>query len=276
MKLSFTKMQGLGNDFAIFDGINQPMALSPRQIQSLADRHFGIGFDQLLLVESARSKEADFSYRIFNADGGEVEQCGNGARCFARFIHDKGLSNKRELVIETKAGLLRPRLQRDGMVAVDMGCPTFEPAEIPFIAAAPAQQYRLELGDATIELSALALGNPHAVIVVEALDSAPVETLGPAIECHPSFPERVNVGFMQILNSGQIKLRVYERGTGETLACGSGACAAVVAGIRLGLLQQRVQVALPGGLLTVEWSGDNNPVQLTGPATTVFEGTIEL
>ncbi|MCG2635400.1 MAG: diaminopimelate epimerase [Gammaproteobacteria bacterium] len=275
MKLKFTKMQGLGNDFIVIDGISQSLDLQPQQVRALADRHLGIGCDQLLLIEPARTPQADFSYRIFNGDGGEVEQCGNGVRCFARYVWDKGLSKKQNLVIETRAGILKPRIESDGQISVDMGPPSFEPRAIPF-SAPIANTYKLPVGDTSVELSALAIGNPHAVIQVDNVDEAPVDTLGPAIESHSSFPQRVNVGFMQIVDPGHIRLRVYERGVGETQACGSGACAAVVAGIRRKLLAPRVEVELTGGALVIEWPGEPYPVLMTGPATTVFEGEIEL
>ena len=275
MKLTFTKMHGLGNDFVVIDGINQTVQLSREQIRRLADRHFGIGYDQLLLIERPTSTAADFRYRIFNADGGEVEHCGNGVRCFARFVHEKALSNKSELSIETQAGLITTQIRADGQVDVQMGQPVFNPAEIPFDAAETANHYSVEADGTLVELTALSLGNPHAVIQVDDIDTAPVESLGPLIESHPRFPQRVNVGFMQIVTPGQIRLRVFERGVGETLACGTGACAAVVTGIRLGLLDSIVEVLLPGGQLTIEWPGEGHQVQLSGPAVTVFEGVIE-
>jgi diaminopimelate epimerase len=276
MRLKFTKMHGLGNDFVVIDAISQPVALTPDQICFLADRHFGVGCDQILLVEAPTRPDADFRYRIFNADGGEVEQCGNGARCFVRFVHDKGLAGKREIRVETRAGLIVPRLEADGQVTVNMGVPRFEPADIPFLAEKRAPTYRLGLDQKTVEISALSMGNPHAVQVVDDVERAPVAEDGPRIEHHPAFPARVNAGFMQVLDRGHIKLRVYERGAGETLACGTGACAAAVAGIMRGLLDHRVRVTTRGGDLVVLWQGEGHPVWMTGPAVTVFEGEINL
>ena len=275
MMLRFTKMHGLGNDFVVLNGIDQVVDLSPEQIRRLADRHFGIGCDQLLIVESPPTPDLDFRYRIFNADGGEVEQCGNGARCFVRFVHDQGLTDKREIAVVTAAGVIRPRLEADGRVTVDMGQPRLEPADIPFQAARQAPLYTLRDGDQDIELAAVSMGNPHAVIRVESVDTAAVATLGPRLERHPRFPRRVNVGFMQIVDRNSIRLRVFERGSGETLACGSGACAAVVAGRVQGLLDQRVQVHLRGGELDLSWAGPGEPVWMTGPAVSVFDGVID-
>ncbi len=275
MMLRFTKMHGLGNDFVVLNGIDQVVDLSPEQIRRLADRHFGIGCDQLLIVESPPTPDLDFRYRIFNADGGEVEQCGNGARCFVRFVHDQGLTDKREIAVVTAAGVIRPRLEADGRVTVDMGQPRLEPADIPFQAARQAPLYTLRDGDQDIELAAVSMGNPHAVIRVESVDTAAVATLGPRLERHPRFPRRVNVGFMQIVDRNNIRLRVFERGSGETLACGSGACAAVVAGRVQGLLDQRVQVHLRGGELDLSWAGPGEPVWMTGPAVSVFDGVID-
>lgn len=276
MKLFFTKMHGAGNDFVVIDGISQAVNLTPQQIRSLADRHFGVGCDQLLLVEKPTVADADFRYRIFNADGGEVEQCGNGARCFVRFVVDKGLTDKREITVETKSGLIQPRLEADGRVTVNMGAPRFEPDEIPFIAPARALTYELDVNGAPVIISALSMGNPHAVQLVDDIDTAPVETQGPLIEHHPRFPKRVNAGFMQIIDRSHIRLRVYERGAGETLSCGTGACAAVVAGITRGLLDTRADAHTRGGILTIEWQGEGSPVMMTGPAETVFEGTLEI
>ena len=275
MFLKFTKMHGTGNDFVVIDGVRQHISLSPEQLRLLADRHFGVGCDQILLVEKPRHKEADFRYRIFNADGGEVEQCGNGARCFVRFVHDRGLTSKREIVVETVSGLISPRLEDDGRVTVNMGAPIFDPERIPF-AGLGAVSEPLEVAGETLEISALSMGNPHAVQVVADVEHAPVEKLGPLIEHHPRFPKRVNAGFMQIMDRSHIRLRVYERGSGETLSCGTGACAAVVAGIRRGLLDSPVSVATRGGLLTIAWNGEDAPVLMTGPAITVFEGEINL
>ncbi|NBQ69576.1 MAG: diaminopimelate epimerase [Nitrosomonadaceae bacterium] len=275
MKLKFTKMQGLGNDFVVLDGINQTITLDREQIRKLADRHFGIGCDQILLVEKAEG-QADFRYRIFNADGGEVEQCGNGARCFVRYVHDHGLTQKNEIRIETLSGVISPHLEVNGNVTVNMGKPIFEPEAIPFIAEKRALTYPLELQGQPVTISAVSMGNPHAVRVVPDVDNAPVDTEGALIESHPRFPKRVNVGYLQVMDRAHIKLRVYERGAGETLACGTGACAAVVAGINLGLLDRRVKVSTRGGELTISWQGNDEPVWMTGPAVTVFEGEINL
>ena len=276
MSLKFTKMHGAGNDFVVIDGIRQSVALSPEQIRLLADRHFGVGCDQLLLVEKARRDDADFRYRIFNADGGEVEQCGNGARCFVRFVHEKKLTGKKEIVVETKSGLISPRLEDDGRITVNMGAPIFTPARIPFTSDSDAVMQPLDIDGRTVQITAVSMGNPHAVQVVDDVENAPVANQGPLIERHARFPKRVNAGFMQIVDRGHIKLRVYERGTGETLSCGTGACAAVVAGIRRGLLDDTVHVATRGGALTIHWAGAQTPVLLTGPAVTVFEGEINL
>ncbi|UJO99849.1 MAG: diaminopimelate epimerase [Nitrosomonas sp.] len=275
MKLKFTKMQGLGNDFVVLDGINQTIALDREQIRKLADRHFGIGCDQILLVEKAEG-QADFRYRIFNADGGEVEQCGNGARCFVRYVHDHGLTQKNEIRIETLSGVISPHLEVNGNVTVNMGKPIFEPEAIPFIAEKRALTYPLELQGQPVTISAVSMGNPHAVRVVPDVDNAPVDTEGALIESHPRFPKRVNVGYLQVMDRTHIKLRVFERGAGETLACGTGACAAVVAGINLGLLDHRVKVSTRGSELTISWHGNDEPVWMTGSAVTVFEGEINL
>lgn len=275
MKLKFTKMQGLGNDFVVVDGISQAVTLNQQQIRLIADRHFGIGCDQILLVEKATG-QADFRYRIFNADGGEVEQCGNGARCFVRYVHDHGLTQKNEIRIETLSGVISPKLEGNGNVTVNMGNPIFEPDEIPFIAEKRALTYQLELQDKPVKISVLSMGNPHAVRVVEDIETAPVNTEGALIEAHPRFPKRVNVGYMQIIDCNHIRLRVFERGIGETLACGTGACAAVVAGINLDLLDNQVTVSTRGGELTICWQGQDKPVWMTGPAVTVFEGEINL
>jgi diaminopimelate epimerase len=283
-KLKFTKMQGAGNDFVVLDGVSSPVALTPAQLRQLADRHFGVGADQILLVEPARTGGVDFRYRIFNADGGEVEQCGNGARCFVRFVRDRGLTAKREIRVETLAGIIAPRLEDDGRVTVDMGAPVFDPARVPFDTAGLAPLARhprvdvwpLEVGGATLQIVVLSMGNPHAVQVVPDVATAPVATQGALIERHARFPQRVNAGYMQVEGRSRIRLRVYERGAGETLACGTGACAAVVAGIRLGLLDSPVAVHARGGDLTIAWRGADNPVTMTGPAATVFEGEIEI
>jgi diaminopimelate epimerase len=276
MNLRFTKMHGLGNDFVVLDGVSQTVALTPEQCRRIADRHFGVGCDQILLVEKPSRADADFRYRIFNADGGEVEQCGNGARCFVRFVHDHGLTDKTAIRVETASGVIEPRLLDNGQVTVDMGAPRFAPADIPFVADAEAMTYPLKVGQHIIEIAALSMGNPHAVLRVNDLDSAPVDILGAAIESHARFPQRVNAGFMQVLTPHDIRLRVYERGVGETLACGTGACAAAVAGIRQGWLQSPVSVHTRGGDLVIEWAGMGHPVLMTGPAVTVFEGELEL
>ena len=273
-KIRFTKMQGLGNDFVVFDGINQTVDLTPEQCRRIADRHFGVGCDQILLVERSNRDDVDFRYRIFNADGGEVEQCGNGARCFVRFVHDKGLTDKTTIRVETASGIIEPRLLDNGQVTVNMGAPRFAPADIPFEAVAEAMTYPLKVGQHVINVAALSMGNPHAVLRVNDLDSAPVDILGPAIESHKRFPQRVNAGFMQVLTPHDIRLRVYERGAGETLACGTGACAAAVAGIHQDQLKSPVSVHTRGGDLIIEWTGKGQPVYMTGPAETVFEGEL--
>ena len=275
MKLRFTKMHGLGNDFVVFDGIRQRVELTPEQLRHIADRHFGIGCDQILLVEAPTRPDADFRYRIFNADGAEVSQCGNGARCFVRFVHEQGLTDKRAIRVETAAGIIVPRLEADGQVTVDMGAPRFEPRDIPFDAPARSTLYDLDVQGTHLIISALSMGNPHAVTLVEDVHRAPVAELGPLIEYHPRFPERVNAGFMQVLDRHRILLRVYERGSGETLACGTGACAAAVAGILRGLLDSPVTVTTRGGDLTIAWAGGDTPVFMTGPAVTVFQGEYE-
>ncbi len=276
MKLKFSKMHGLGNDFVVIDGISQRVELSTDQYRHIADRHFGIGCDQILLIEKPTRTDADFRYRIFNSDGGEVEQCGNGARCFVRYVRDHGMTDKNEIRVETQCGIIVPRVEANGDVTVNMGVPRFEPQEIPFLTDHRAPVYLLSLADKIVEINALSMGNPHAVQVVDDVDSAPVTVDGPQIEHHPSFPKRVNAGFMQVLDRGHIKLRVYERGAGETLACGSGACAAVVVGIQRGLLDATVRVTTHGGDLLIRWAGEGQPVMMTGPAMEVFEGMIEL
>ncbi|TXI75151.1 MAG: diaminopimelate epimerase [Dechloromonas sp.] len=276
MKLKFSKMHGLGNDFVVLDGVRQQVDLSPEQLRYLADRNFGVGCDQILLVEKATQAGVDFRYRIFNADGGEVEQCGNGARCFVRFVHEQGLTDKRQIRVETMRGIIEPRLEGDGNVTVDMGEPRFQPAEIPFLADDDVIIHLLDVADETLETTVVSMGNPHAVQVVDDVDTHPVGEHGPLIERHERFPKRVNAGFMQIVDEHHIKLRVYERGSGETLACGTGACAAAVAGIRRGLLASPVRVATRGGELNIAWGGPGRPVLMTGPAVTVFEGEIEL
>ncbi|MEN8204736.1 MAG: diaminopimelate epimerase [Pseudomonadota bacterium] len=276
MTLNFTKMHGLGNDFVVIDAINQSVSLTQQQVRQLADRHFGIGCDQLLLVEAATTTEADFRYRIYNADGGEVQQCGNGARCFMQFVRDQGLTDKSQLQVETAGGPLQLIQQADGRITVDMGVPRLEPADIPFAAPSRETAYTLDVLDRHLEIAALSMGNPHAVLLVDDIETAPVARLGPAIENHPRFPERVNVGFMQLVDEGSIRLRVFERGAGETMACGSGACAAVVAGRLREQLAESVKVILNGGELVVSWAGEGQPVLMTGPATTVYQGRIEL
>lgn len=276
MRLRFTKMHGLGNDFVVVDATRTAVDLTPERVRFLADRHFGIGCDQLLVVEAPTQPGVDFRYRIFNADGGEVEQCGNGARCFVRFVHDQGLTDKTRIRVETQSGLIEPRLEADGQVTVDMGAPRFEPEDIPFISDSDAVVQALSLGDVQVLITALSMGNPHAVQVVADVDTAPVTSLGPAIETHARFPARVNAGFMQVVDEHHIRLRVWERGAGETLACGTGACAAVVAGIQRELLVSPVQVDTRGGALRIAWDGPGKPVLMTGPAVTVFEAEIEL
>lgn len=272
----FTKMHGLGNDFVVINTIDNPVDLQPEHFRRIADRRTGIGCDQILLVEVAQSKDADFGYRIFNADGGEVEQCGNGVRCFARYVKEHGLTDKIELAVETASGIVYPRLDDDGMVTVNMGVPGFEPAEIPFVADQVETQYPLQIGDTTVEVGVVSMGNPHAVQVVDNVELAPVATQGPLIENHDRFPKRVNAGFMQIVSRDSIRLRVFERGAGETRACGTGACAAVVVGRQMGLLDDTVTVQLPGGNLDIRWEGEGQPVWMTGPAESVYEGTVDL
>jgi diaminopimelate epimerase len=294
MKLRFTKMHGQGNDFVVVDGVRQAVELSREQVRAIADRHFGVGCDQLLVVERASAPENDFLYRIFNADGGEVEQCGNGARCFARFVLDAGLTTKREIRVETASGVILPKVEDSGQVTVDMGAPRFDPRDVPFLADEARLVYPLVVAGVTLHVSVLSMGNPHAIQIVEDVDRAPVATQGPLIECHPAFPQRVNAGYMQPVTRGHIRLRVWERGAGETLACGTGACAAVVAGIRRGLLDAEVRVSTRGGDLMIRWPrgreapagsnareapGETNadqPVMMTGDAVRVFDGTLEI
>ncbi len=284
MKLRFTKMQGAGNDFVVLDGTRAPLALTPEQVQRLGDRRFGVGADQILLIERSSTPGVDFRYRIYNNTGDEVEHCGNGARCFVRYVREHGLTDKRSVRVETVNNLLELRWQDDGRVTVDMNAPIFDLAQVPFDAEGLARRdvngfalWPLELGDGDrVEVAVLSMGNPHAVRRVDDIERAPVELEGPQIESHERFPRKVNAGFMQIIDRTHIKLRVYERDAGETLACGTGACAAVVAGIRLGWLDQKVDVEARGGRLTIEWAGGNAPVFMTGPAETVFEGEIEL
>src|SRR5690606_2079146 len=274
----FTKMHGLGNDFVVLDGIRQSLPgdglpLPAEQIRRLADRHFGIGFDQLLVVQPARQSGVDFRYRIFNADGSEVNQCGNGARCFARFVREQGLTELHDIRVETAAGQMTLHSTDDGQVTVNMGAPRWAPADIPMNAKAEADTYLLVANNNAYEVGAVGLGNPHCTLLVENVDSAPVESVGPLLESHPDFPERVNVGFMQIVDRAHIRLRVFERGSGETLACGSGACAAVVCGQKRGLLDDTVEVALPGGTLRIHYDGSNG-ILMTGPASRVYDGVI--
>ena len=276
MRLKFTKMEGLGNDFVVINALTRPLNLTEAQLARIADRHFGVGCDQILVVEPPRLPDTDFHYRIFNADGGEVEQCGNGARCFVRYVRDRGLTAKTEIRVGTRAGVIVPRLEPDGRVTVNMGVPDFEPARIPFEAPARAPAYALELDGRRVEVSALSMGNPHAVQVVADVERAPVSTEGPLIEHHSRFPRRVNAGYMQVVSRRRILLRVWERGVGETLACGTGACAAVAAGVTRGLLDGDVTVATRGGDLGISWAGEGAPVMMTGPAVSVFEGEIEI
>lgn len=277
MKLAFTKMHGLGNDFVVLDATSRPLALTPAQLRFIADRHFGVGCDQILQVEPPRDPGTDFFYRIFNPDGGEVEQCGNGARCFVRYVRERGLTQKTEIRVGTKGGVIVPRLERDGQVSVDMGVPVFEPAAVPFDAKSRALTYHLDVAGRLVEVSVLSMGNPHAVQIVPDIAQAPVASEGPLIEVHPRFPQRVNAGYMEVVDRHRIRLRVYERGAGETLACGTGACAAVVAGIMRDVLdRERVSVQTHGGELVVSWPGEGASVVMTGPAVIVFEGEIEL
>jgi diaminopimelate epimerase len=269
-------MHGQGNDFVVIDGVRQDARITPEAARRIADRHFGIGCDQVLLVERPASPENDFRYRIWNADGGEVEQCGNGARCFARFVLDEGLTAKREIRVETAAGVIVPRIETSGRVTVDMGAPRLDPAGIPFRRNKAEIVYPLEVGGETLAVSVVSMGNPHAVQVVEDVDRAPVGTQGPLIESHPDFPRRVNAGYVQVVSRSHVRLRVWERGAGETLACGTGACAAVVAGIRRGLLDAKVTVTTRGGDLAIEWPGNGAPVMMTGDAVRVFDGEIEI
>ena len=274
--IQFSKMHGLGNDFVVIDAINQAINLSTDNIRSIADRHFGVGCDQLLLVEASQTDGVDFKYRIFNANGGEVEQCGNGVRCFARFVYDKGLTDKTNIAVETNTGIVYPQIQAGDQVSVNMGLPNFDPASLPF-SARQSEHYSLQAAGQTVDIGAVSMGNPHAVTIVSDINTAGiVETLGPIISHHPDFPREVNAGFMQIIDPGQINLRVFERGAGETLACGTGACAAVVVGRLWQRLEKEVQVNLPGGQLLIRWESLDEPVWMTGPATQVFEGTVQI
>ncbi len=276
MLINFTKMQGIGNDFVVIDAINQKIALTREQIRHISHRHFGVGCDQLLLVETSEREDAEFCYRIFNADGGEVEQCGNGARCFARFVVDQGMTDSKSIPVETKSGLIHLQLETDGRVTVDMGEPDFEPASLPFEAEGMPEYHELVVNDEKYAIGAVSIGNPHAVLLVDSVNEAPVQMLGAAIETHHRFPQRVNVGFMEVEDRRNIRLRVYERGAGETMACGTGACAAVAVGIKNRLLDERVQVELRGGDLTIYWPGAGTHLMMTGPAETVYKGQIEL
>ncbi|MDO9599863.1 MAG: diaminopimelate epimerase [Azoarcus sp.] len=276
MKLRFTKMHGLGNDFVVIDATRAPVDLTPARVRALADRHFGVGCDQLLVVEPPNQPGVDFRYRIFNADGGEVEQCGNGARCFVRFVHDKQLTTKSDIRVETRSGIIAPRLRDDGLVTVDMGVPVLNPAGVPFVSDSDAVVQPLDVAGETVAITAVSMGNPHAVQIVADVDAAPVQTQGALIEHHPRFPARVNAGFVQVVDAHRIRLRVFERGSGETLACGTGACAAVVASILRELVASPVRVETRGGELEIAWAGPGTPVQMTGPAVTVFEGEIDL
>ena len=276
MRIRFSKMHGLGNDFVVIDAISQSVRLTPEKIRQLADRQFGIGCDQVLLVEVPSQPNVDFRYRIFNCDGSEVENCGNGARCFAVFVRERRLTGKRVIKVETAGGIIELRVQDDEQVSVDMGVPRLLPEKIPFVAEQQAITYPLDVAGQECSISAVSMGNPHAVMLVDDVNTAPVAQLGPLVENHPRFPARVNAGFLQIVSRDEVKLRVYERGAGETLACGTGACAAVVSGRLRGLLNETVKVNLPGGSLTIRWAGEGQPVIMTGPAVTVFHGQTKL
>lgn len=276
MRLRFTKMHGAGNDFIMIDAISQKTRLNPDKIRLLADRRFGVGCDQILIVEHPSRPDVDFRYRIFNCDGSEVENCGNGARCFAKFVLERKLTGRKTIRVETKGGILTLQIQDNGNVLVDMGQPKLKPSELPFNREQQASIYPLQLKQAQLSIGAVSMGNPHAVLQVDDVDTTAVEVLGPEIECHADFPQRVNAGFMQILSRQEIKLRVFERGVGETLACGTGACGAVVSGINQGLLDSKVKVNLPGGILEIDWQGPGHSVMMSGPATTVFHGQIRI
>ncbi len=276
MEISFTKMHGLGNDFVVIDGLDQPVQLDPSQVRAIADRRLGVGCDQILLLGPTENDNVDVNYRIFNADGGEVAQCGNGARCVAAYLRDWRHMEKKEIIAETSSGLIKLFCEDNGQVRVDMGVPQLEPSEIPMRVDERAGKYPIGLNGKDVTLSAVSMGNPHAVFEVDDIEQAAVQTLGPEVQQSPLFPEQVNVGFMQIVDRGHILLRVYERGTGETLACGSGACAAVVAGYLDGNLDKQVDVGLRGGHLSISWQGEGEPVWMTGPATFVYEGRIEI
>ena len=276
MLLRFTKMHGLGNDFMVLDLVSQHAHIQPKHARQWGDRHTGIGFDQLLIVEAPSNPEVDFRYRIFNSDGSEVEQCGNGARCFARFVLDKRLTAKRRIRVETKGGIIELDVRNDGQICVDMGPPRLAPADVPFDAPAQALSYPLDVAGQCVELAAVSMGNPHAVLRVDDVTTAPVHELGPKIEHHPRFPQRVNVGFLQVIDRHRASLRVWERGAGETQACGTGACAAAVAAISQGWMDSPLSLDLPGGRLSIEWGGPGKPVLMTGPAVRVFEGQVRL
>ena len=276
MKLKFTKMHGTGNDFVVIDATQQAFTLSEKDISLLSNRRFGIGFDQLLVVGQSKIKDVDFSYRIFNADGGEVNQCGNGARCFVTFVHDKKLTNKDEIIVETRSGIIKPKLEANGSVCVNMGPPIFNPIKIPISVPKENNKYSLDVNDRRIEFGAVSMGNPHAVIIAKNIDDAPVETVGRLLENNELFPERVNVNFMEILSRESVNLRVWERGAGETLSCGTGACASVVFGIKVGLLDSPCKVFTRGGELTIFWEGGESDVDLSGSAKSVFEGEIDV
>jgi diaminopimelate epimerase len=269
-------MHGLGNDFMVLDLVTQHAHIQPKHVRQWGDRHTGVGFDQLLIVEPPSQPDVDFRYRIFNADGSEVEQCGNGARCFARFVIDKRLTAKKRIRVETKNSVIELNVRSDGQITVDMGAPRLEPAEIPFVAPEAALAYEVEVGGQTVELAAVSMGNPHGVLRVDNVDTAPVHQLGTQLETHPRFPQKANIGFLQVVDTHHARLRVWERGCGETQACGTGACAAAVAGIRQGWLESPVQISLPGGSLSIEWAGPGQPVLMTGPALRVFEGQVRL
>lgn len=275
MLLRFSKMHGIGNDFVVLDCISQRYIPQTQDMANLADRHFGIGCDQLLIIEPPQQPENDFRYRIFNADGSEVEQCGNGARCFARYVYDRGLTAKTSIKVETAGGNIELHIEKNG-IRVNMGAPILLPEKIPFKANAQQKTYNIKVAEQTYTVGAVSMGNPHLIYQVDNIDLAPVDTLGPLFETHDTFPNRCNAGFMQVVNRGFIKLRVYERGAAETLACGSGACAAVVSGITQGLLDANVTVQLPGGKIDIEWQGGDNPVFQVGSATFVFDGKIRL
>ncbi|WXL25559.1 diaminopimelate epimerase [Ectopseudomonas mendocina] len=276
MLLRFTKMHGLGNDFMVLDLISQHAHIQPKNVKHWGDRHTGIGFDQLLIVEPPSNPDVDFRYRIFNADGSEVEQCGNGARCFARFVLDKRLTTKKLIRVETKSGIIELNVRHDGQITVDMGAPRQQPAQVPFQAEQQALSYQVEVDGQQVELAAISMGNPHGVLRVDNVETAPVHSLGPKLEHHPRFPQRANIGFLQVLDRSHAKLRVWERGVGETQACGTGACAAAVAAISQGWMDSPVQIELPGGKLHIEWAGPGQPVMMTGPAVRVYEGQVRL